>query len=108
MSPGTSLQVLLERHGFLDCIGALSFSDVIGVAKPQRAIYADALSQLDVAPEELLHIGDLEPTDIQGALAIGAQTALFAGDNERYLEGSRAHHTLRSWAEFTELLPTIL
>lgn len=107
ISPGASLQKLLARHGILHHFKALTFSDVVGVAKPQAPIFADAIKQLEVQPEELLHIGDLEPTDIRGALDFGAQAALFGGDNDKFVGATQAHHTFTSWKDFIEALPDI-
>jgi len=108
LTPGTRLRALLEREGFAPHFTAFTFSDEVGVAKPQAAMFHHAANCLGVAPHELLHIGDLEPTDVAGAINVGAVSALFAGDNTRYIEGSRAHHIFRSWQEFSALLPTLL
>ena len=108
MSPGASLEVILERHGIRDCFKVLTFSDLVGVAKPQAAMFEHAAGALGVAPDELLHIGDLEPTDIRGALDFGAQAALFAGDNKRFEGATEAHHTFTSWTQFVEVLPSLI
>ncbi len=107
ISPGSSLVELLDRCGFLPYFTALTFSDEVGVAKPQAAMYLSAAHQLGVNQKELFHIGDLEPTDISGALAVGARAGLFGGDNDRYIENSRAHHVFRAWPEFVDLLPEL-
>jgi putative hydrolase of the HAD superfamily len=108
MSPGTEIRALLEREGFADYLRAFSFSDEIGVAKPQAAMFHHAANQLGVAPTALLHIGDLEPTDVGGALNVGARAGLFAGDNRRYMDGTRAEAVFEAWPEFVERLPRIL
>jgi HAD superfamily hydrolase (TIGR01549 family) len=100
ISPGRSLRVLLEREGFAPHIQTLVFSDEVGVSKPQRQMFERAAAGLGVGVTELLHIGDLEPTDIVGALRVGARAALFAGDNDRFLDSNSAHYTFSNWAEF--------
>lgn len=107
VSPGTSLEVLLERHGLREFFTSLVFSDVVGVSKPQSAMYHKAAYDLGVPVKSLLHLGDLEPTDIAGALNVGARAALFAGDNKRFIDKTRAHFTFHSWAEFVDALPDI-
>jgi putative hydrolase of the HAD superfamily len=107
VSPGRSLRHLLERHGFLNHMKALVFSDVVGVSKPQRAMFESAAEALGVDVHGLLHIGDLEYTDIRGAKAVGAKAALFAGDNARYRDQTTADYVFSSWAEFLERLPTL-
>ena len=53
----------------------------------------------------VLHVGDLEPTDIRGALDFGARAALFAGDNERFIGATQADYTFTTWEEFVHRLP---
>ena len=107
ISPGASLRVLMERHQFMEHFVALTFSDEVGVAKPQPKMFARTAKALGVAPEELFHIGDLEPTDIVGARNVGAKAALFAGVNDRFLGSTQADHTFTDWREFIALLPEI-
>jgi putative hydrolase of the HAD superfamily len=48
-------------------------SDVVGVAKPDPAIFTIALEACGVAPERALHIGDTVGADVDGALAAGVR-----------------------------------
>jgi putative hydrolase of the HAD superfamily len=107
VSPGRSLRQLLERHGILDYFRVLKFSDEIGVAKPQWPMFETAAQGLGVQPHEMLHIGDLEYSDIDGARAFGAQSALFAGDNPRFLDSTKADYVFRSWRECLVMLDTL-
>lgn len=107
ISPGSSLRQLLHRHGFTKHFRVLAFSDEVGVAKPQALMFQTAARGLEVNPEGLLHIGDLEMTDIVGAKRIGGRAALFAGDNRRHLGNTTADYTFTAWDEFVELLPTL-
>ncbi len=108
MSPPQSLRRILDEHGLAQHFTGFVFSGDMGVSKPQRRMYEAAAEQLGVAPDELLHIGDLEPTDIAGALNIGAKAALFAGSNAKFYDTTTAHFRFLSWAEFVERLPAIL
>lgn len=108
VSPGSSLEELLRRHGFLGHFKSLVFSEDVGVSKPQSAMYRKAAHDLGVPVEALFHIGDLEPTDIRGALNVGAKAGLFAGDNRRFIDKTSAHFTFTSWRSFVDQLPRIL
>lgn len=108
ISPGRSLEGVLEADGLLQSFTSLTYSDRVGVSKPHEKMFHAAAQSLDVAPVELLHIGDLEPTDVAGALACGARAGLFGGDNTKYLGATRAHYEFRSWSEFIEVLPDIV
>lgn len=107
ISPGSSLKCLLEINGFLPYFEVLVFSDEVGVSKPQAPMFNTAAAALGVEPAELLHIGDLEGTDIIGAHGVGAKAALFAGDNARYLEDTTADYAFTDWNEFIALLPEL-
>lgn len=107
ISPGSSLRHLLQRHGFTKHFRVLAFSDEVGVAKPQALMFHTAADGLSVSPNGLLHIGDLEMTDIFGAKSVGARAALFAGDNRRHLGSTSADYTFTAWSEFVAVLPEI-
>jgi putative hydrolase of the HAD superfamily len=108
ISPGASLRQLLARHGFTDHLNALVFSDEVGVSKPQAPMFERAAAELGVQPGELLHIGDLEMTDIAGAHAAGAKAILFAGDNAKYVDVTQADYVFHDWPTFARELPHIL
>lgn len=107
VSPGRCLRKVLERDGILDLFGALTFSDEVGVAKPQPPMFLRTAERLGVEPEEILHIGDLEYTDIFGIQSLGGRAALFAGYNDEFLEVTQAEYVFRDWGEFLELLPSL-
>jgi HAD superfamily hydrolase (TIGR01549 family) len=50
-------------------------ADSVGVAKPEAAIFHAAARALDVAPAEMLHVGDDFHLDVLGALDAGFQAA---------------------------------
>lgn len=108
ISPGASLRQLLDRHQFIPHLTALTFSDEVGVSKPQAPMFEHAAETLGVAPAELLHIGDLEPTDIAGIRRLGGTAALFAGVNTRFLGHTEAEYTFVTWTEFVQRLPELL
>lgn len=107
MSPGTSLRKLLDTHGFTPYFTTMTFSDELGVAKPQALMFERTAVAMGVAPSDLLHIGDLEPTDIVGVQAVGGIGALFAGANNRFAENSKAEYVFHHWREFLDVLPEI-
>lgn len=108
VSPGKSLKVLMDRYGFTPYFSALIFSDEVGVSKPRPQMFEAAARALGVQPPELLHIGDLELTDIAGARALGAKAALFTGENGTYSENTAADYVFSRWDDFTLHLPEIV
>ncbi len=107
-SPGANLRILMEREGFSPFFTATTFSDEMGVAKPQLPMFEETARQLGVATNELLHIGDLEPTDIVGAHQAGGQASLFTAVNPRYADTTQANYVLPDWRSFIELLPDLV
>ena len=79
LTPSTTLIDLLDRWGLLELFDAWTFSDEVGVYKPDPRIFAVALAALGVAPERAAHVGDRVRTDVQGARAMGMVPVRYAG-----------------------------
>jgi putative hydrolase of the HAD superfamily len=80
MTPSTILREHLEKHGLLEWFDHWSFSDEVGVYKPDRRIFDHALAGLgDPDPAATAHIGDLRRTDIAGAKALGITAVRYSG-----------------------------
>lgn len=107
-SPGRNLRVLMEREGFKPHFTATTFSDEMGVAKPQLPMFEKTAEHLGVAAHELLHIGDLEPTDIVGAHQAGGKGGLFTGVNDSFAASTKADYIFTNWRSFIELLPELV
>lgn len=68
---GAAQTRILERDGLVEHFGALVYSCDVGHAKPHAAPFRAALDALGVGPAETLHIGDIERTDVRGAVGAG-------------------------------------
>ena len=66
----------LRTEGFYDHFDHATLSFELGIVKPQRAIYEDALRGLGVAPEQALFLDDREE-NVAGALAAGLRAERF-------------------------------
>ncbi len=78
-SPGRVLKVLLEREGLLDLFDSLVFSDEAGRSKPHWEVFERTAQLLRAHPAEIVHVGDLEHTDIIGAKRAGFRAIRFSG-----------------------------
>ena len=76
-------------------------SALVGIEKPNPAIFLAALDALGVAPEEALYVGDLYEVDVVGAQAAGMEAVLLA----ECAEPGRACRTAPS---INELVNTLL
>jgi putative hydrolase of the HAD superfamily len=70
-TPGKMLRLILERLGLARYLGALSFSDEVGLRKPHPEIFRRTLTALGVVPAEAAHVGDDVTTDVAGARGVG-------------------------------------
>ncbi len=59
---------LRDVHRFFT---ATIYSSEVGHTKPRKEMFQAALNALHVAPVEALHVGDIERTDIVGAVGMG-------------------------------------
>jgi putative hydrolase of the HAD superfamily len=72
----STLPGFIERLGLMRYLDFAVVSAVEGVKKPDRRIFAAALSRAGVAPHEALHVGDMYFEDIVGGRAAGVNTLL--------------------------------
>lgn len=73
-TPGVTLRKLLERYRLLGCFRHTTFSDEVGVRKPDPEIFALTLRAVGGKAEAAVHVGDDEILDVQGARAAGMRT----------------------------------
>ena len=78
-SPGRVLKRVLADNNLLDVFDSLVFSDEAGRAKPHIEVFQRTARSLSAKPEEMVHIGDLERTDIIGAKTAGYHAIRFTG-----------------------------
>ena len=74
LTPGRVVRRLLDAAGLLEHLRVLAFSDEVGAPKPDPRAFLAALGPLEVAPDQVLHVGDLRRTDVAGARALDMQT----------------------------------
>jgi putative hydrolase of the HAD superfamily len=105
---GRVLRILLERDsatgGLLKYFSAFAFSDEVGRSKPHQKAFKSTLSQLGVKPEEAIHVGDNEGTDIVGAKNVGMKSILFKGAYEREMSSTKADLVANDWGELKGIL----
>jgi putative hydrolase of the HAD superfamily len=79
-TPSPVLRRHLKSHGVLDHFDHWSFSDEVGVFKPDPVIFRHALDGLGIDdPARVAHVGDLRRTDVAGAKGMGMIAVRYAG-----------------------------
>lgn len=76
----------------------------VGVGKPDARIFQSAAQALQLAPEQILHVGDDEHLDVLGALDVGMQTAWLNRSDSLWTLPAQPHATVASMLELCDLL----
>jgi HAD superfamily hydrolase (TIGR01549 family) len=62
---------VMQEVGILDLMDSVVISHDVGLRKPRPEIFEAVLNELDVHPEETLHVGDRLEADVEGAARCG-------------------------------------
>jgi putative hydrolase of the HAD superfamily len=92
-SPGRIMSQMLEEIDIKKYFSGFSYSDETGVAKPHPKAFTTLLEMFNVAPENALHIGDIEHTDIAGAKKLGMNAIRYDGNEESNLIHAKTNET---------------
>ena len=69
-----------DDYGLSPLLDVIIDSTVLGIAKPDARIFEAALSELDVAPNQAIYVGDSYSADMVGGKNAGLWTAWLVGD----------------------------
>jgi putative hydrolase of the HAD superfamily len=61
----------IDKLGIRSWFGSVVVSETAGINKPSPLIFARALAELDIKPEQALFVGDHPVNDVEGALLSG-------------------------------------
>lgn len=81
---------------------AIINAEDVGALKPHPAAFELLLSQTGVEPQRVVHVGDLEGSDIDGALGAGLRAARFFQGRKQ--PATRAGFAFKDWSRFIDLL----
>jgi putative hydrolase of the HAD superfamily len=85
ISNGDSVQqrMKLERTGIVNHFSMTLISGDIGIPKPKKEIFEEALKRLDVNASEAIYVGDDPIKDVEGALSAGIFPVLIDRYNKK-------------------------
>ena len=72
-----------DEYGLSPLLGAIVDSTVLGIAKPDARIFQKALSQLNVASNHAIYVGDSYAADMVGGKNAGMWTAWLVGNQDK-------------------------
>lgn len=107
-SPGTTLRRILNNHELFSHFHAFSFSNETGYLKPSSQCFLKILDDLQIIPEESVHIGDMEYTDIKGAKEIGMKAIKYIGSNPDAVPESIADAVISNLNELPLLIERLM
>ena len=93
---------LLEHFGLLDCFTHTTFSDEVGVRKPDPEIFALTLRALGSDAASAVHVGDDAILDVQGARAAGMRVIQVTNASLKALGAQRPDAVIPSLAGLAE------
>lgn len=93
---------VVTETGFHDSFDHIFVSSEIGHEKPDRPIFAHCESKLELAPDQILHIGDSLQHDIEGATAAGWNAIRIVEEENHDKNGYRSITQLN---QLLDLLP---
>jgi putative hydrolase of the HAD superfamily len=73
-SDSATARRILTESGLGETLHSLVISEDVGIRKPHPGIFEAILKELDVVPEETLHVGDNLTADVIGASGLGIRT----------------------------------
>ncbi len=96
----------LARGGFDRLLEVTAISDEVGWRKPNRKIFEYALERINLAPKEVLFVGDNYECDVEGASALGMDVAWYIrGGEDPTGRPVEARYILGNFPELRDLLP---
>jgi HAD superfamily hydrolase (TIGR01549 family) len=98
-----NLEGILVAEGLRPLFGVVADSGVVGVIKPEPAIFLHALRTLGSTPAECVMVGDSVKRDIAGAAGLGMRKALVCAADAPPAAGQ--DWTIRSVSELEAVLP---
>jgi putative hydrolase of the HAD superfamily len=102
---GRAQDKLLAQDGLLQHFSATVYSMDVGHAKPRPEPFRRALELLEVEPSQAIHVGDIERTDVGGALAAGMRAVRL--DQVRPGGSSDAEYVATSYEDLVRYLTTV-
>lgn len=97
----------LRRIGLADLFVAHISARDVGAAKPDAKVFRTACERLELAPEQVLHIGDHPVQDILGAARIGMKTVWINRTGAHWDDGPGADYEVTSLERVLDLLPLL-
>jgi putative hydrolase of the HAD superfamily len=101
---GKYIRDFLQSKNLLDYFSSLIFSDEQKHSKPHPSVFLKTCENLGSTPKDLIHIGDLERTDVAGAVDLGCISVKFTGVQHDQPQKSRAQYIILDYQQLSEIV----
>ena len=102
-----NMPVVLQEFRLSEYFNSIVESSVVGLRKPDPALFALGVKELDIAPENILVIGDSYRKDIYPASTLGCKTVWLKNicwEEEPIIPGHEATATIDSLTKLTDII----
>ena len=102
-----NMPVVLQEFRLSEYFNSIVESSVVGLRKPDPALFALGVKELDIAPEKILVIGDSYRKDIYPASTLGCKTVWLKNicwEEEPIIPGHEATATIDSLTKLTDII----
>ena len=106
-TPGRCLRELLAHHDLERFFEAFVFSDEAGRSKPHRSVFDAAAQKMCVPLANMVHIGDRQHNDVEGAHAVGMKAILFTASRAIDEPGNTADAVCGTYAELPRIIDSL-
>ena len=103
-TPGVALRKVLAGYGVLEYFAHTTFSDEVGIRKPDPAIFALTLRALQVDAAAAVHVGDDPILDVLGARRAGLRVVQVTSASLKALGAQRPDAVVPSLATLPEAI----
>jgi FMN phosphatase YigB (HAD superfamily) len=105
---GKYIKSFLEREGLSSYFNSMVFSDEQQHSKPHSSVFELMAAELSIPVNKLIHIGDLERTDIEGALNAGCACIRYVGEKFSEPLESRANIVIKDYKLLRQCLNRLM
>jgi len=106
---GKYIRQFLQQENLLQYFSSFMFSDEQPNSKPHQSVFAQTAKNLNISLSRLIHIGDLERTDIAGARRAGCYSIKFNGTNKSdNQDKSQAQFVISNYNELPAILTRLI
>jgi len=101
---GEYIRKFLKKENLLKHFSSFIFSDENEHSKPHNSVFQKTAEKLGVETKKLMHVGDLERTDVAGAEKSGCISVKFTGVHNDNSQNGQAQYVISNYRELLKIL----